>query len=109
MSESAHTPGPWSRGNNQKSLYGCEIIANTKIKSKRVVCRLGGPDREENATAIINAVNTYPAVAELVEALELAEQLYQVGLLSAPDNLADDVVKARRTALRRFHELEGKS
>jgi hypothetical protein len=38
-------------------------------------------------------------VEPLVEALRKAEELYQVGLLNAPDNLADEVVTLRRAAL----------
>lgn len=46
-------------------------------------------------------------VESLVEALRKAEELYQVGLLNAPDGLADEVVSLRRTALRSIAAQRG--
>ena len=43
-------------------------------------------------------------VEAMAEALERAEELYQVGLLKAKDGLADQVVALRRTALTAYRE-----
>ena len=40
-----------------------------------------------------------PEIKALVEALKLAEELYQLGLVFAPSGLADKVVSARQSAL----------
>lgn len=43
-------------------------------------------------------------VERMAEALERAEELYQVGLLKAKDGLADQVVALRRSALNSYRE-----
>jgi hypothetical protein len=47
-------------------------------------------------------------LAMAVEALMLAEQLYQVGVLNAPDGLAQAVVTKRHAALAAFEKDQTK-
>jgi hypothetical protein len=91
-------------------MYGSEIVANTKVKAKRVVCRLGGPDREENTDLILAAVNTYPAVEGLVKAVsDLLRWVEPIAgdnrddTASANEVLTVEQVKA---ALSRFRSLQ---
>lgn len=49
------TAGPWTVFNNPTSNYGLEVRADVPVKAKKVVCRLGGPDREANARLIAEA------------------------------------------------------
>ena len=79
------TPGPWSAVNNPSSNYGLEVIADVKVKAKRVVCRVSGPDRDANARLIA-------AAPELLAALKL---------LSAEERRDDDdpiLISAREQA-----------
>lgn len=63
--EAAHTPGPWSVFDNPNGNYGCEVIAITKVKAKRVVCRVGGPDRVANARLIAAAPDLLEVVRRI--------------------------------------------
>lgn len=49
----AHTP--WHVADNPVGNSGAEVHANVKVKSKLVVCRIGGPDRSANAALIAMA------------------------------------------------------
>jgi hypothetical protein len=62
--ELVSTPGPWSVYDNPNSNYGLEVVANVKIKAKRVVCRIGGPDREANARLIAAAPAMFDYIAK---------------------------------------------
>ena len=76
-----HTPGPWSVHSNPTSNYGVEVVAPSAIKAKRVVCRVGGPDREANARVL--------AVApKMLNALERALPYLKAAILP---NLDDDL------------------
>ena len=66
----------------------------------------GGDVARKRADLIVRAVNRDALFDELVEALQLAEQLYQHGLLSAPDGLAQRVVEARRAALAKVRDTK---
>ena len=106
---SEHTPRPWNIDDNPDSNYGCQIAANTKIKAKRVVCRLGGPDREANAAFIVKAVNNLDALVQALALQEVAENAHmncdECDPEDAPETcgkcfpLYDDARIARRTVL----------
>lgn len=70
MSKQSHTPGPWRPYNNPVSNYGLEVIADVKLKAKRVVCRVSGPDREANARLLA-------AAPELLSVLKAALSEWQ--------------------------------
>ena len=53
------TRGPWTIFDNPSGNYGLEIRALVKVKARKVVCRLGGPDREANARLIAEAGTVY--------------------------------------------------
>lgn len=75
----APTPGPWKPHSNPTSNYGLEVVADNAIKAKRVVCRVGGPDREANARLI-------GAAPELLETLEDCREFLRD--LTDPDKAA---------------------
>jgi hypothetical protein len=97
-------PGGWeiqTKGNgssyrllDRKTGQRHSILANEASFVKDFVTRMA---KEVNASTVA-----------LVEALELAEELYRVGLLSAPDGLAQKVVEARRAALAAVREGQPK-
>ena len=67
MTDTAHTPGPWTIESSVNSNYGCEVHSvAAKVKAKRVVCRLGGPDRNANARLIAAAPDLLSALQEVM-------------------------------------------
>jgi hypothetical protein len=58
------------------------------------------------ATPTLSAAMELPEVRALVEALRLAEELYQVGLLYAPIDLISRVASTRRAALVPFTDAK---
>ncbi|GLK77991.1 hypothetical protein GCM10008171_32450 [Methylopila jiangsuensis] len=58
----SHTQGPWVAQDG--TTYGYEIISTSAPKSRRVVARLGGRDRDANAAFIVRAVNSHDALVE---------------------------------------------
>jgi hypothetical protein len=65
--DAAHTPGPWTIYENPESHYRLEVVANTKVKRERVVCRVGGPDGEDNARLIAAAPDLLAACLDCME------------------------------------------
>lgn len=91
-SKQAFTPGPWSFDSDWyriPTILGAngKIVASVE-KDKREAT----PERAANARLIA-------AAPEMYEALKKAEQLYQVGLIKAPDGLFNEVNKLRAAAL----------
>lgn len=123
-----HTELPWMAASAYSSVCGVPIvnqqgrrIANTalpdmpkewdELKQQAVI----------DAAFIVTAVNTYPAVEGLVEALEAIERggvavLLDAALSDAPEgfdecpinpNVLQKIVDDSRSALTRFRELSG--
>ena len=88
------TPGPWVTIKNPNSNYGLEIHADVKVKAKRVVCRVAGPDRVANAR-LIEAAPDLLAVAEMA----LAAARMELGEAPAPDFSPRDMRDAAYSAL----------
>lgn len=70
MSEAKHTPGPWKTFDDPKSNYGVQVNADNAVKAKKVVCRVGGPDRDANARLIAAAPDMLAALKEGAQCLE---------------------------------------
>lgn len=75
MSRPPHTPGPWKSHDNPTSNYGLEVVAEAAVKAKRVICRVGGPDRVGNARLI-------EAAPKMLAALELVRSIISDGAMT---------------------------
>lgn len=104
-SKQAFTPGPWRVviDDDGNPLSGRpSVMASNELDCGIVhwdgfiqtYWRSARGDREIHANAQLIA-----AAPEMYEALKKAEQLYQVGLIKAPDGLFNEVNKLRAAAL----------
>lgn len=90
-----YTSTPWSVFDNPTSNYGLEVIANTTVKAKRVVCRIGGPVQVANAAFIVRAVNNHDALVEALQ--ELAEEAFK-NMSGGKGHLIDNAYAALKAA-----------
>lgn len=122
MGEQKHTALPWAihpiaarivpTAHLSRPLWAHENAAIDREKYAQEICAMHWPDRNRseqevraNAELIVHAVNTYPAVADLVEALEKIEYASRKDSLSTEERLAS-VRLVVTTALNRFHALK---
>lgn len=87
---SGHTPGPW-RAN--PGLNRWHVVTTGKPRGQNI-CTLNTDRFEQQANAYLLA-----AAPELLAALKLAEELYQLGVLNAPGDLYERVHLARKAAI----------
>lgn len=96
-------PTPWKLGAGDWLSHSCcfdAVVVGYRDGSCTPVAEVCFPD---DASLIVRAVNSHEA---LVKALEKAEELYQVGIMNAPDELCDEVVQLRRAALASAREVQ---
>lgn len=110
MGEQKHTALPWRVTEDERG----QIIRATDSTGKPIASMwANGNDPKENAALIVRAVNTYPAVADLVEALEHCQSA--LAMVIAPDAIKSSTVMhafaqaieaecKARTALSRFEK-----
>lgn len=89
MGEQTHTPGPWDV--DGRDIF-CRLHSGSSIKV--VVAKVAGSDDEADANARLIA-----AAPEMLEALQIAEELHQVGVLNADEELLRRVKESRRAAI----------
>jgi len=94
----AWTKGPWIAASAYSSVVGIPIVAQT---GKRIAntSMPGFPDDYGNDETNLANARLISAAPEMYEALKKAEELYQVGIIAAPNGLFDEVQELRRAAL----------
>lgn len=87
-----HDPTPWQLEG------GHQWLSTTHPSPLFELVPVVGTEAEHKANAefIVKACNMHD---ELLEALQMAEELYQIGILGAPEGLLEKVVDLRRAAI----------
>ncbi len=97
--KTGRTAGPWSIRPSRDGSGDVGITANgvaNVIAECFAAMRSSGENARDEALANARLISAAP---DMLKALEKAEELYQVGILNAPDGLIEEVVELRRAAL----------